>query len=102
MPGVLCAAADGADDASVCQQLNDSAREVIGALVRIAFLEQQPPLAQFAHGGLPCECAQVLVLEPVKRRECTEQAEFESCGIAHLVRMLVLAAVTGPRRTLQK
>ena len=52
--------------------------EVIGALLGVALLEQQATLAELAERGLARERAQVLVLEPVERRE--DAQNFGSTG----------------------
>ena len=72
-----CAAANHHDGAPFMEELHDAAHEVVGALVRVAFLEQHASGGELPHDSLARERIQILGLQPIQRRKRSQQAQIE-------------------------
>jgi hypothetical protein len=67
---------DHADETIIRPQLDIAGHQVEGALVGIAFLEQDAPRAELADMGLAGERMQILDLQTVEWRESSENCQI--------------------------
>ena len=71
------AGADGADELVVRPQLDAARDQVKGALVGVAFLEQDPSRSEVTNVGLAGERMQVFRLQPIEGRKGPENRKIE-------------------------